>query len=412
LEQRLGAAGIAFKDMDMKSMSAAQAMDILGVVTAESQNKLGTSKYKELNKLISGLGNSVIDLGDYFMELTNGALKAVNKGIDWTAVKMAEMDLALAELMATETWFWSASEEARKNVKVAQDNLTRAQAEYNKEIETTVIKTDALEKKEKKAIAKFIEGVNKKKKVITDAKALKIEQDRLAAEAARIKVQEEIDSQDILGTAAKNAAEDAKNSWANAQVSMADGMAEMVVSGKASFKDLTQSIIKDLIRIYARMMAVKLISGITGLFNGGGGGGAESLTSTSGFTEGVSLTGGSFSPPSTHTGGIISHHAGFIPSYHVGLRTDERLARLQVGEAVVNRAGTSRNKGAIDAMNKGAVINGGGNSTTADIKFEVTAIDAASFNNYLVSNKHVIENIISRSLSTNGSVRQSIRAVI
>ena len=79
----------------------------------------------------------------------------------------------------------------------------------------------------------------------------------------------------------------------------------------------------------------------------------------------------------------------------------------------MNRAGASRNRGAIAAMNAGQTVGGQTvQQTTAEIKFEVTAIDSASFNNYLVGNRQTIENIINRSLATNGSVRQTIKQVV
>ena len=112
-----------------------------------------------------------------------------------------------------------------------------------------------------------------------------------------------------------------------------------------------------------------------------------------------------------HSGGAIGSTR--IPSFHNGFRSDERLAKLQVGEAVVNRAGATKNRGAIDAMNKGYSVGGnGGGVTTAEINFNVQAIDASSFNNYLVNNRSTIEGIINSSLTTNGSVRRTIRQTI
>jgi len=109
-----------------------------------------------------------------------------------------------------------------------------------------------------------------------------------------------------------------------------------------------------------------------------------------------------------HTGGTIG-----LPSFHSGMRSDERLAKLQVGEAVINRGGAAKNRSSIEAMNKGyAVGGGGGNVTTAEINFTVQAIDAASFNSYLVNNKGTIEAIINQSLASNGTVRRTIRQVI
>mgnify|MGYP005989679325 CR=1 FL=1 len=49
--------------------------------------------------------------------------------------------------------------------------------------------------------------------------------------------------------------------------------------------------------------------------------------------------------------------------------------------------------------------------TTAEINFNVQAIDAASFNTYLVNNRDTIESVINNSLLTNGSVRRTIQMV-
>ena len=154
---------------------------------------------------------------------------------------------------------------------------------------------------------------------------------------------------------------------------------------KTSFKDLAQSVISDLIRMQVRASVVKPLANFFNI-----------PTSHTGTTE------------VKHTGGYI----GRLPSYHMGMRSDERVAKLQVGEAVVNRAGASLNRGAIDAMNAGYQVGGTGNVTQAEINFNVQAIDAVSFNNYLVGNKQTIENIINNSLQTNGTVRRTIKQVI
>jgi len=54
---------------------------------------------------------------------------------------------------------------------------------------------------------------------------------------------------------------------------------------------------------------------------------------------------------------------------------------------------------------------GGSSHTTAEINFNVQAIDAASFNTYLVNNRDTIESVINNSLLTNGSVRRTIQMV-
>jgi len=163
-----------------------------------------------------------------------------------------------------------------------------------------------------------------------------------------------------------------------------DALVNSAMAGKLSFKDMANSIIADLIRIAIRQNVTRGIAGAFGMFHTG--------------VDEVK-----------HTGGIVG-----MPSHHNGsIRSDERIAKLQVGEAVVNRAGATKNQEAIKAMNAGQQVGGdGGSVTTAEINFNVTAIDSASFNNYLVGNRQTIEGIINRSLQTNGSVRKTIKQVV
>ena len=56
-------------------------------------------------------------------------------------------------------------------------------------------------------------------------------------------------------------------------------------------------------------------------------------------------------------------------------------------------------------------LGGSTKNTSAEINFNVQAIDAASFNTFLVNNRDTIESIINNSLLTNGSVRRTIQMV-
>jgi len=170
---------------------------------------------------------------------------------------------------------------------------------------------------------------------------------------------------------------------------IADSIIDAAFAGKASFADMATAMIKEMLRVYMQKFL---------------------LQAAMSFIPGGSLLGGLF-----HTGGEVKHTGGTIggnlPTYHSGMRSDERVAKLQVGESVINRHGTAQNKEAIDAMNRGMTVGGGGDVTTAEINFNVQAIDAASFNGYLVNNRSTIENIINNSLRTNGSVRKTIKQV-
>ena len=176
--------------------------------------------------------------------------------------------------------------------------------------------------------------------------------------------------------------------------SLSDYFAKMAMGVKTSFSDMAKSII-------ARLLQVRMEAQITKAISTAAGGGGT-LGKIAGFF--TSHTG---TPEVKHTGGMIG-----VPSFHSGFRSDERLAKLQVGEAVVNRAGAARNADTIDAMNSGMSVGGGSNVTTAEINFNVQAIDASSFNSYLVNNRGTIEGIINASLTSNGSVRRTIKQVV
>jgi hypothetical protein len=169
---------------------------------------------------------------------------------------------------------------------------------------------------------------------------------------------------------------------------MADSITKFVMTGKLAFEDFAKGVIAQLVKIRVQQALV-------GAFTG------TNIGSFFGLHTGTSEV--------KHTGGFIG-----MPSHHDGsIRSDERIAKLQVGEAVVNRAGATKNQEAIKAMNAGQSVGGdSGSVTTAEINFNVTAIDSASFNNYLVGNKNTIEGIINRSLQTNGSVRKTIKQVV
>jgi len=204
--------------------------------------------------------------------------------------------------------------------------------------------------------------------------------------------QELTEANESMGTAYEQASEEMTNTYkengsamksfySNTFESMGDTITEFVMTGKASFKDFARSVIADLVKVRTMQMITNAFGGI--------------------FHTGTTEV--------KHTGGFI----GNLPSHHSGsLRQDERIAKLQVGEAVINRAGASRNREAIAKMNAGQPVGGAAQQTTAEINFNVQAIDASSFNNYLVGNRQTIENIINRSLTQNGSVRQTIKQVV
>ena len=131
-----------------------------------------------------------------------------------------------------------------------------------------------------------------------------------------------------------------------------DAIVNMMMGVKTNWKSLFKAILADIIRLQVRKAAVSILGGIFGFANGG-------------------------RPPTNR------------PSI-VGEKGAELFVPDSAGTIVPN-----------DQL--------GGGNTTAEINFNVQAIDASSFNSYLVNNRDTIESIINNSITTNGSVRRTIQ---
>jgi len=132
-----------------------------------------------------------------------------------------------------------------------------------------------------------------------------------------------------------------------------DAIVNMIMGVKFSWKGLFRAIMADITRILVRKALTKVVTGLLG-FAGGG------------------------RPPEGR------------PSI-VGERGAEVFVPDSAGTIIPN-----------DQL-------GGTNNTKAEINFNVQAIDASSFNSYLVNNRDTIESIINTSLLQNGSVRRTIQ---
>lgn len=169
---------------------------------------------------------------------------------------------------------------------------------------------------------------------------------------------------------------------------MEDSLSDMVKTGKMDFNSLIDSIVEGLIRMQVRK---SITQPLMGAFTAGGG------------------MGGLFGSLFAHAGKVGVHHAGLIPSHHNGsMRSDERLAKLQVGESVVNRHATSKNKGALEAMNRGesigtpSIILNIENNTGSEIQEETsTTFDG----------KSLIINTMLGAINNNGTMRNAIKGV-
>lgn len=138
-----------------------------------------------------------------------------------------------------------------------------------------------------------------------------------------------------------------------------DQIMNMINGVKTSWKAMFKGIMSDLLRIQVRKAVVGAIGGIGSL---------------------LGFEGGGYTGMGARAGGVDGR--GGFP------------AILHPNETVVDHT-------------KGGGMGGG--VTTAEINFNVQAIDASSFNTYLVNNRDTIESIINNSLLSNGTVRRTIQ---
>ena len=138
-----------------------------------------------------------------------------------------------------------------------------------------------------------------------------------------------------------------------------DQIMNMINGVKTSWKSMFKGIMADLLRIQVRKAVVAGAGGILSL---------------------LGFEGGGYTGNGARAGGVDGR--GGFP------------AILHPNETVVDHT-------------KGGGMGGG--VTTAEINFNVQAIDASSFNTYLVNNRDTIESIINNSLLSNGTVRRTIQ---
>ena len=397
LEQKYVGLGENISTLDLKTKSWAEKMKLVGEVAEKSQKQMDASKFKDYNNVMSTIDNTLTDLGTTLVTLGSDG-----KGFSFAA--------NAAETFKNVLLFIAAG---LKDMVVSFGEITGLIDNFTDKVErsnTTQEKTISVEEKLRKLYilrAEIYGELN-----LLEGEALEAAAQQFAMAGRQIDnllkygdahkdVKEKINaSKEAHRQATADASKDlVKLSKAGEDVakSFGDVFADMVMGGKTSFKDMARSIIARLLQVKAEAIATKALASMVG---GGG-----ILSTITGFFGLGAHTG---TAEVKHTGGTIG-----LPSFHSGMRSDERLAKLQVGEAVINRGGAAKNRSSIEAMNKGyAVGGGGGNVTTAEINFTVQAIDAASFNSYLVNNKGTIEAIINQSLASNGTVRRTIRQVI
>ena len=381
LEQQYAKMGVRFEDVDLKAVSMEEKLRLVNDVVKESQGQMDSSTFKEYQETLGNIDNAATSLGETIVTLAteSGALGLFNKMIGGSELLLKRFQLGVLSITGI---FNETNKERKRWLDLAISVLEQDEKLYGSDNQKRLNKYKA---EVAKINAELGIQLEKKKEAILisagGAKALEREmtwfgKTKQAAKEYYYSLEEGL----------RNYSKDVKKSQENQKElanvgkktaqSMEDAFVKMAMGAKVSFKNMARSIIADLIRIQIRKKLA-------------------------GFLDNFDLFGGSSTPTTNkHTGGAIG--LASIPSFHSGYRSDERLAKLQVGESVVNRAGTARNAKAIDAMNAGQKIGGGDNIQNANITFQVQAFDSASFQQGMVKNRATIVGVVREAFNRNG----------
>lgn len=124
--------------------------------------------------------------------------------------------------------------------------------------------------------------------------------------------------------------------------SLEDALVEFTTTGKLSFSDLADSMIRDLVRIaYQAMVVAPLVQAITGMF---GGGSAVSMSvsgglASSGFSPTASMGWVKMAMGGVVSGGSISDYSGSVVSSPTTFDFNEHLTAFRKGAGLMGEAG-------------------------------------------------------------------------
>lgn len=198
-----------------------------------------------------------------------------------------------------------------------------------------------------------------------------------------------------LGSSFKRG-EEMANSVASAMASSFDTLFFNIMQGKLTrFEDIMKSFVlsiqAELSKMLARIIAIKLITGITSIVTGAAGGGGT-VTQTA-------PAGGGFAGPVA-----VAHQGGAVKYLHNGgLASNEVPAILTNDEGVLSGRGMK----ALDQLNDGKAPAGGGDTFVL-----IQANDTQSFLDALNRNRGGVVKIFSDDLRTNGASRRAIQGVL
>lgn len=361
--------GVKLSENAVTALTLAEKLELLKDITAGVNKEFDKTAASKVDQTMQKINNTFTDIGDSVKRLANesGLLWLFRKAVEGINLAFSRLSIqAMAINLTIKKIFNKDSVELAKKYKDAVKDFDKAWEKFingadadklNKGLEITIDKIDKSSSKVPEWLTGMSNAFYKYGKTMGDA-----------------------------GELVDDFAKRVETSTSKMLIGLENQMTDMIVKGKADWREFSNMIIAEIVRIQVSQRLIKPLAG-----------GLDTMLE--GFF---------------HTGGEVKHTGGIIGTFHngTGMMPDERLIKAQAGEAIINRAGANNNKEAIKAMNAGYKVGGGGNVTTAEISFNVQAIDAASFNQYLVSQRSTIENIISSSIASNGSVRKTINQSI
>jgi hypothetical protein len=322
-----------------------------------------------------------VDAGVYDVKAKageDGGNRQVTPGKDPAAERMKAM-LEMAKLVSVEYQRQMSTmlqQQAIRNQMVGMTNdEIRVQTAVNQVMDATSKKLDEIAKKKEEAAAHSTGDKHEIQKVLDQLDKEAEEVSRLGdiyvdmtkkMELASIESQRTFEfgwskAWEQFKEDAGNNAKEAEQIFSSITNSMTNALDTFITTGKFNFSSFAKSLIQDIMKIEARMLMMKAITGAAGMFAGGGGGGVDSIT-TSQWTSGAFADGGN--PP-----------VG-VPSL-VGERGPELFIPRQSGTIIPNNQ-------------LGSALGGGGVTYNGPYIANMSAIDTQSAMQFIAKNQNSI----------------------
>jgi len=208
---------------------------------------------------------------------------------------------------------------------------------------------------------------------------------------------------------------------------ISSSITDLVMTGKADFKSLAQTIHREILQMIIRAQMANIVGGLLGGVSGGGiGGGAGVGMMIGGLFAGGMGGGGSAGAGATtttgggggttpawltsayHKGGVVGQTAmnRMVPGaafanakrYHNGLGADERPGILQTGEVVLSRGNVAQLKKDSERGESPTIVN--------NYHTNVKAWDSKSVGQMLAENRDVVASVTKQAMNTNHPLRR------